>query len=184
MLTLIIPPERAPWFPRFDHWNLLYQREPATAFDVFILIPYLVILVVLAVYGIHRYHLVYLYLKNKDKIAKPKATLEVRPIVTVQLPIYNEMYVVERLIEAACNIRYPRELIQIQVLDDSTDGTVEIAAASVEKHRQLGFDIQHIHRANRNGFKAGALENGLKQTKGELIAIFDADFIPAPNFLE
>src|SRR5215510_4482074 len=146
MLLLIIPPERAPWFPRFDHWNLLYQREPATAFDVFILIPYLSILVILAAYGIHRYHLVYLYLKNKDKVAKPSGILEVTPRVTVQLPIYNELYVVERLIEAACNIRYPRELLEIQVLDDSTDGTVEIAAGCVEKHRQMGFDIHHIHR--------------------------------------
>jgi cellulose synthase/poly-beta-1,6-N-acetylglucosamine synthase-like glycosyltransferase len=183
MLTLILPPERTRFYqlPVIDHWNRLYQ---ITAFDGFILIPYLVILTILAVYGVHRYHLVYLYLKNKHKIARPKGVLEVMPRVTVQLPIYNELYVVERLIEAACAIRYPRELLEIQVLDDSTDGTAEVASACVEKHRQLGFQIHHIQRANRHGFKAGALENGLKHATGELIAIFDADFIPAPNFLE
>jgi len=182
MLSIIIPPEKAHFYqlPAVDHWNRLYKL---TAFDIFILIPYLAILFVLAIYGIHRYHLVYLYLKNKDKIAKPKGLLERRPRVTIQLPIYNEMYVVERLVEHVCNIRYPRELLEIQVLDDSTDGTTEIAAACVERYRQLGFDIHYIHRQNRNGFKAGALENGLKLATGELVAIFDADFIPAPNFL-
>src|SRR5205823_12540848 len=107
-----------------------------------------------------------------------------KPRVTVQLPVYNELYVVERLIEAACQIRYPRELLEIQVLDDSTDGTAEVAAGCVAKQRALGFNIHHIHRANRHGFKAGALENGLKEASGEFIAIFDADFIPAENFLE
>jgi cellulose synthase/poly-beta-1,6-N-acetylglucosamine synthase-like glycosyltransferase len=183
MMTLILPPERTRFyqFPAIDHWNALYHLN---AFDIFILIPYLTILSILAVYGVHRYHLVYLYLKNKHKVALPKAKLEVTPSVTVQLPIYNEMYVVERLVEAACHIRYPRELLEIQLLDDSTDGTVEIAAACVAKYRDLGFNIHHIHRANRYGFKAGALENGLKLAMGELIAIFDADFIPPPNFLE
>jgi cellulose synthase/poly-beta-1,6-N-acetylglucosamine synthase-like glycosyltransferase len=182
-LNLIIPPERTHFFqlPAVDKWNLLYET---TIFDVFILTPYLGILAILAVYGIHRYHLVYLYLKHKDKVAKPKSVLAQKPRVTVQLPIYNELYVVERLVEAACRIRYPRDLLEIQVLDDSTDGTREVAAACVAKYRMLGFDIHHIHRANRIGFKAGALENGLKSATGELIAIFDADFIPAPNFLE
>src|SRR3954468_17208583 len=182
-MMLIIPPKPTRFYqmPSIDHWNGLYHLN---GFDIFILVPYLAILSILAIYGIHRYHLVYLYLKNKHKVPKPKAILAVKPKVTVQLPIYNEMYVVERLVEAACRIRYPRELLEIQVLDDSTDGTVEIAAACVAKYRDQGFNIQHIHRANRHGFKAGALENGLKQAKGEMIAIFDADFIPAPNFLE
>src|SRR6476660_797011 len=94
VLSLILPPERLRFYqlPALDHWNRLYEL---TAFDVFILIPYLTILVVLAVFGIHRYHLVYLYLKNKDKIAKPKAKLDVLPRVTIQLPVYNELYVVE-----------------------------------------------------------------------------------------
>jgi len=182
-MMLIVPPGR----PRFyqlaaiDHWNGLYHLN---AFDIFILAPYLTILTILAIYGIHRYHLVYLYLKHKNKVAVPKGKMAQLPKVTVQLPIYNELYVVDRLVEAACKIRYPRELLEIQVLDDSTDGTQEIAAAAVEKHRELGFNIHHIHRKNRSGFKAGALENGLKLASGEYIAIFDADFIPAENFLE
>jgi cellulose synthase/poly-beta-1,6-N-acetylglucosamine synthase-like glycosyltransferase len=182
-MTLIIPPERTRFYqlPAIDHWNGLYHLN---AFDIFILAPYLMILTILAVYGVHRYHLVYLYLKHKDKVAVPKGKLPSLPKVTVQLPIYNELYVVDRLVEAACKIRYPRELLEIQVLDDSTDGTREIAAACVEKHHALGFNIHHIHRENRTGFKAGALENGLKQASGEYIAIFDADFIPAENFLE
>ena len=180
---LIVPPERTRFYqlPAIDHWNGLYH---ANAFDIFILVPYLVILTILAVYGVHRYHLVYLYLKHKNKVAVPKGKWSVLPRVTVQLPIYNEMYVIDRLVEAACRIRYPRELLEIQVLDDSTDGTREIAAAVVDKHRALGFDISHVHRANRSGFKAGALENGLTMAAGEFIAIFDADFIPAENFLE
>src|SRR5262245_36983252 len=109
-LTLILPPERTRFYqlPAVDHWNRLYEL---TAFDIFILIPYLAILTVLAVYGIHRYHLVYLYLKHKSKVATPKASLEVKPRITIQLPVYNELYVVERLVEAVCNIGYPRDLL-------------------------------------------------------------------------
>ena len=182
-MAMILPPEKTHFYQlhAFDRWNELYKL---TAFDIFILIPYLAILTILAIYGIHRYHLVYLYLKHKDKVAQPRAKLETKPRVTIQLPIYNEMYVVERLVEAACNVRYPLELLEIQVLDDSTDGTVDITAACVAKNQALGFNIHHVHRRNRQGFKAGALENGLKDATGELIAIFDADFIPPPNFLE
>src|SRR5438105_1015920 len=176
MLSLILPPGRVRFY-QLDYWNGLHAREHLTAFDIFILIPYLTILTILAIYGIHRYHLVFLYLKHKDKTAHPHAKLEIKPRVTIQLPIYNEMYVVERLVEAACNVGYPRELLEIQVLDDSTDRTVEIAAACVEKYRESGFNIQYVHRANRKGFKAGALENGLNLATGELVAIFDADFI-------
>src|SRR5213083_1712110 len=129
-MTMIVPPERIRFYqlPAIDHWNNIYQFS---GFDILLLIPYLSILTILAIYGIHRYHLVYLYLKHKDKIARPAGKLERKPRVTIQLPSYNEMYVVERLVEAACNVRYPRELLEVQVLDDSTDGTVEIAAACV-----------------------------------------------------
>jgi cellulose synthase/poly-beta-1,6-N-acetylglucosamine synthase-like glycosyltransferase len=164
-----------------DHWTALYEW---TSFDYLILIPYLTILGILAVYGVHRYHLVYVYLKNKHKVSSPQGLFDALPKVTIQLPIYNELYVVERLIEAACRIRYPRDLLQIQVLDDSTDGTSEIASRCAERQAALGFQIDHIHRTNRDGFKAGALESGLKSATGDYIAIFDADFLPAPNFLE
>ncbi len=182
-MMLIVPPATKRFFqlPSIDHWSGLYHLN---SFDFFILAPYLAILTILAIYGVHRYHLVYLYLKNKDKVTAPQGKLAAKPKVTVQLPIYNEMYVVERLVEAACKIRYPRELLEIQVLDDSTDGTQDIAAACVEKQRALGFNVQHIHRTNRSGYKAGALESGLKLASGEFVAIFDADFIPAENFLE
>src|ERR1044071_3155060 len=132
-LMLIVPPRSTRLFQlsTLDHWNSLYHLN---GFDIFILVPYLAILTILAIYGIHRYHLVYLYLRHKNKIAKLQGRLAVKPRVTVQLPIYNEMYVVERLVEAACRIRYPRELLEIQVLDDSTDGTTAIASACVEKH--------------------------------------------------
>ena len=180
---MIVPPEPIRFYrlPAIDHWNNLYQLS---AFDILVLIPYLGILTILAIYGLHRYHLVYLYLKNKHKVAVPKGQLEKLPVVTVQLPIYNEMYVVERLVDAACRIKYPQELLEIQVLDDSTDGTTAISEACVAKKREEGFNIHLIHRTNRHGFKAGALENGLKYASGEFIAIFDADFIPATNFLE
>jgi cellulose synthase/poly-beta-1,6-N-acetylglucosamine synthase-like glycosyltransferase len=179
-MTFILPPGRTPFY-QLDHWNGLYHL---TSFDIFILIPYLAILTILAIYGIHRYHLVFLYLKNKHKSTTPPGKFEALPKVTVQLPIYNEMYVVERLVDAACRIRYPKDLLEIQILDDSTDGTTEIAAECAMRLRAEGFDIHHVHRANRMGFKAGALENGMKTATGAFIAIFDADFIPAPNFLE
>src|SRR5262245_52775069 len=183
LMSFIVPPERPKFYqlPTLDHWNALYKP---TSFDIVVLIPYLAILTILAIYGIHRYHLVYLYLKNKHKVAKPKAQFTNLPKVTVQLPIYNEMYVVERLVEAVCRLKYPSELFEIQVLDDSTDGTAEIAAECVARHKAQGFNIHHIHRDNRQGFKAGALENGLRLATGEFVAIFDADFIPNPDFLE
>jgi len=106
------------------------------------------------------------------------------PRVTIQLPIYNELYVVERLIKSVCKIDYPRNLIEIQVLDDSTDETAEILKAMVERMKARGFDIVYIHRIDRTGYKAGALKEGLKSAKGELIGIFDADFVPNSDFLK
>jgi cellulose synthase/poly-beta-1,6-N-acetylglucosamine synthase-like glycosyltransferase len=106
------------------------------------------------------------------------------PRVTIQLPVYNERYVVKRLIQSVCRFDYPKELFEIQILDDSTDDTVEIAKAVAEEMIRQGFDIGYIHRDDRIGFKAGALKEGLKYAKGELVGIFDADFIPNPEFLK
>ena len=111
------------------------------------------------------------------------AALDELPIVTVQLPIYNEMYVVERVIDAACRLDYPSHLLEIQVLDDSTDETRPIAELAVRRRAAQGVDIKYFHRVDRRGFKAGALEEGLKVARGSFIAIFDADFIPSPDFL-
>ena len=103
--------------------------------------------------------------------------------MTVQLPIYNEMYVVDRLIDAVCALDYPLDKLEIQVLDDSTDETREIVELAVRRQQARGFDISYVHRTDRTGYKAGALDAGLKLVKGEYIAIFDADFVPGADFL-
>jgi len=154
-----------------------------TTVEIIFLGVYFSVLCVLAVYGSHRYRMAYLYYRHKFKLPTPRGTLTALPRVTIQLPIFNEMYVVERLVESVCRIDYPRELLEIQVLDDSTDETCGIARACVERHRQAGHDIVYVHRTNRQGFKAGALENGLTTARGEFVAVFDADFVPAPDFL-
>lgn len=105
------------------------------------------------------------------------------PVVTVQLPFYNEKYVARRAIDQATQIEYPKDRLEIQVLDDSTDDTVQVSRERVEYYKKLGFDIHHINRKDRAGFKAGALENGMKRARGEFIAIFDADFVPDKAFL-
>lgn len=145
---------------------------------------YLITFGLLCAFGLHRYYLAYLFNKHKNEIPKPKGRFKKLPRITVQLPIYNEMYVVERLISTVCGIDYPKELLEIQVLDDSTDETTEIAKRCVNSYKALGFQIYYIHRDNRKGFKAGALEEGLRSANGELIAIFDADFIPPKDFLQ
>jgi cellulose synthase/poly-beta-1,6-N-acetylglucosamine synthase-like glycosyltransferase len=154
-----------------------------TPLETFTLAAYFFVLVILAVYGWHRYYLVYLYMKNKDQQPVPDATFEQIPPVTVQLPIYNEMYVADRLIDAVCQLDYPRDLLEIQVLDDSTDETTTIAERAVRRHALRGVKITYIHRTDRRGYKAGALEAGLKVASGEYVAIFDADFLPSPDFL-
>ncbi|MGC2170684.1 MAG: glycosyltransferase [Candidatus Sulfotelmatobacter sp.] len=154
------------------------------AFDRALLIPYFVVLVLLAGYGMHRYILVYLYYKHKkNRTSEPAAYFKELPRVTVQLPIFNEQYVVDRLLESICKLKYPREKLDIQVLDDSTDETVEVARNLVERYAALGSPISYHHRSNREGFKAGALAEGLKTAKGEFVAIFDADFTPPDDFL-
>jgi cellulose synthase/poly-beta-1,6-N-acetylglucosamine synthase-like glycosyltransferase len=154
-----------------------------TTVEIIFLGVYFSVLCVLAVYGSHRYRMAFLYYRHKFKLPTPKGTLKQLPRITIQLPIFNEMYVVERLVESVCRIDYPRDLLEVQVLDDSTDETCGIARACVERMRQKGHDIVYIHRTNRQGFKAGALENGLKTAKGEFVAVFDADFVPSPDFL-
>jgi cellulose synthase/poly-beta-1,6-N-acetylglucosamine synthase-like glycosyltransferase len=158
----------------------LYQ---ANAFDMAIMLPYFFVMAVLAMYGIHRYQLVYNYFKNRKNVPGPPPEISEWPKVTVQLPIYNERYVIERLIETVAQFDYPRELLDIQVLDDSTDETQQVARDCVERHQALGVPITYIHRDNREGYKAGALQAGLETATGEFVAIFDADFIPPADFL-
>src|SRR6267378_2435529 len=154
-----------------------------TPFETLTLATYFFVLIVLAIYGWHRYYLVYLYMRNRGKEPKAGPPLNPLPVVTIQLPLYNEMYVADRLIEAVCAIEYPRELLEIQVLDDSVDETCSIAELAVRRFAMQGMDIKYYHRPDRKGFKAGALEAGLKLARGEFIAIFDADFMPTPDFL-
>src|SRR5437763_3030516 len=154
-----------------------------TLSETFVLAAYFFVVIVLAVYGWHRYYLVYVYMKNRGKEPKATTPLDPMPSVTIQLPLYNEMYVADRLIQAVCAIEYPRELLEIQVLDDSTDETCSVAELAVRRFAAQGFDIKYLHRTNRIGFKAGALEEGLKSARGEFVAIFDADCIPTPDFL-
>ncbi|MBM3777134.1 MAG: glycosyltransferase [Acidimicrobiia bacterium] len=154
-----------------------------TPTDTLILAAYFFVLVVLAVYGWHRYYLVYLYMKHRDRQPEPRGRFETLPRVTVQLPIYNEMYVADRLIDAVSQLDYPPALLEIQVLDDSTDETCAVAEQAVRRNAASGIDIVYIHRTDRAGYKAGALDAGLATATGEFVAIFDADFIPPPDFL-
>src|ERR1043166_228364 len=160
----------------------LYQLD---GFDYTILFAYFAILTVLAIYGGYRIKQVIDFWRYRKFVPEPKGEFSEAelPLITVQLPLFNEMYVVERLVKAIAEIDYPNDRLQIQVLDDSTDETVKLAEATVEKYRALGFDIEYVHRSDRTGFKAGALENGMKTAKGDLLAIFDADFVPKPDCL-
>ncbi len=174
--------------PLSKYWQRVTDRTfqgvyQVNAFDLAVMVPYFLVLIVLAAYGLHRYWLVYTYFKYRQNVPPPPPELGSRPKVTIQLPIYNERYVIERLVEAISRFDYPRERMEVQVLDDSTDETCEIASACVERYQALGLPIQYHHRSNREGFKAGALAEGLKTATGEFIAIFDADFLPGADFL-
>lgn len=144
---------------------------------------YFAVLGILCLYGFHRYLMVYLYYRHARRAPRITKTFDDLPRVTVQLPIFNELYVTERLIDASCGIVYPRDRLEIQVLDDSTDETREVARRKVEEWRARGVSVEYIHRADRTGYKAGALNHGLKTARGEFVAIFDADFVPPPDFL-
>jgi cellulose synthase/poly-beta-1,6-N-acetylglucosamine synthase-like glycosyltransferase len=158
----------------------IYQPN---AFDIAVMVPYFLVLVVLAIYGMHRYRLVYFFFKYRQNVPGPPPPVERWPTVTVQLPIFNERYVIERLVEAVARFDYPRDRLEIQVLDDSTDETCAVASACVERYRALGLPISYHHRTNREGYKAGALQQGMQSATGEFITIFDADFIPPADFL-
>ncbi len=145
---------------------------------------YLAVLAVVCTYGLHRYWLTYVYYRTRRNAPRPAARFAELPAVTVQLPMYNERLVAERVIAAACAIDYPADKLQVQVLDDSTDESAEIARRFCEKMRRAGCDIEYRHRTDRTGFKAGALNDGLATATGELIAIFDADFVPPRNILK
>jgi cellulose synthase/poly-beta-1,6-N-acetylglucosamine synthase-like glycosyltransferase len=171
-----------------QYWHKITDRTfvglyHANFFDLAMMIPYFIVLFVLAVYGMHRYWLVYDYYKYARNVPGPPPPASHWPRVTIQLPIFNERYVIERLVETVSRFDYPRELLDIQVLDDSTDETQQVASDCVDCFAAQGLPIRYIHRANRAGFKAGALENGLKSAHGEFICIFDADFLPEPDFL-
>jgi cellulose synthase/poly-beta-1,6-N-acetylglucosamine synthase-like glycosyltransferase len=153
-------------------------------FDWAMLIPYFTVLFILSIYGVHRYHVIHTYFKHRrNATGDPPRRFEQLPPVTIQLPLYNERYVVERLIEEVVKIEYPKELLQIQVLDDSTDDTAPFAEALVAQYHALGYPIEYLHRTNRHGFKAGALQEGLAVASGEFVVVFDADFCPPPDFL-
>src|SRR5437867_5210300 len=145
---------------------------------------YLSVLGGLSAYGVHRYFIIYLYLKNRKRAPVPARYFEQLPKVTIQLPIFNEVYVAERLLRSVSELDYPRKLLQIQVLDDSTDETREITASCAEELRRRGFNVQRIYRVDRTGFKAGALAVGLEAADGEFVCILDADFVPQPDLLK
>lgn len=154
-----------------DIWNYL------------LIIVHVTVCLALAVYGVHRYCLVYLYYKYRRNIPRKKACFLNKPRITIQLPMYNEQFVAKRIIETTCLVDYPRDRLEIQVLDDSTDETVEIARATADRMCAAGHPVVYLHRSNREGFKAGALADGLKTATGEFVVIFDADFVPPRNIL-
>ncbi len=148
-----------------------------------ILITYFVALSILFGFGIHGLILLYYYSKTQKSVKPEPIMPEDAPMVTIQLPLYNEFFVVERLIRSVCSIKYPIDKLEIQVLDDSTDETVDLCKSIVDEYQQKGFNIKYIHRTDRSGYKAGALKNGLITAEGEFVAIFDADFVPNEDFL-
>ncbi len=165
-----------------DTFSGIYRLSP---FDWALLIPYFGTLFILSIYGVHRYETIRRYRKHRKNLpTQSPRNYEQLPRVTVQLPLYNERFVVERLLEETAKLDYPAELLQIQVLDDSTDETRAFTERLCNEHRAAGLNIEYRHRTNRHGFKAGALQEGLETATGELIAIFDADFIPPVDFLQ
>jgi len=147
-------------------------------------IIYLIAALLVALFGGNALLLTALHLRRRQAGSIQAPQPETWPAVTVQLPIYNELYVVKRLIDAIARLDYPHDRLQVQVLDDSTDETTRLVQACITLHRARGLDIELVHRQDRRGFKAGALAHGLETARGGFIAIFDADFVPPPDFLK
>jgi cellulose synthase/poly-beta-1,6-N-acetylglucosamine synthase-like glycosyltransferase len=155
-----------------------------TAWQWGVLAVYSGIVLLLGVYGFHRWLMLRLFFRHRHQSPPSPTPFADLPPVTVQLPLYNELPVAGRLIDAVCRLDYPRDRLHIQVLDDSLDHTAQLARAAAERWRAQGVDIDYRHRADRKGYKAGALEEGLKSAKGEFVLIFDADFLPPPGVLK
>jgi len=155
-----------------------------TTFQFVLLAFYVPITLLLAAYGLHRAHMLVEYVRVRKRNPEPNGRFEELPTILVQIPVFNERSVVERILEKCAALDYPKDKLRIQVLDDSTDDTVEISAAAVERVRARGIDAVQITRPNREGFKAGALKNGLEQDDSEFVIIFDADFAPEPGVLK
>jgi cellulose synthase/poly-beta-1,6-N-acetylglucosamine synthase-like glycosyltransferase len=151
--------------------------------DIAIIVLYLAVLTILGVYGFHRAQLVYLFWRHRNHRIDPPSRFGELPHLTIQLPMFNELYVAERLLESVAKINYPKHKLELQVLDDSIDGTTAIVDRKVAELRERGFDVCHIHRTDRTGFKAGALEQGMKVAKGDFLMVFDADFVPDPEIV-
>ena len=144
---------------------------------------YVLVFAGLSAFGAHRIKVLWHYWRHRHDVPKPLFQFEELPRVTVQLPIFNEFHVVERLVKSVCELDYPKDRVQIQVLDDSTDETVSEASRVVAEMQAQGFDIQYRHRTNREGFKAGALDAAMSSATGEFVCIFDADFVPGKDYL-
>ncbi|MEO1237668.1 MAG: glycosyltransferase, partial [Planctomycetota bacterium] len=166
---------------------LLAQTDPAAWLTTLrwpLTALYLLLITLIGAYGLHRYWLVFLFNRHRKAVARPAKRFETLPRVTVQLPMFNEGHVARRIIDAACALDYPADRLQVQVVDDSTDHSRAICAERVAYWKQRGVDIELCHRVDRVGYKAGALAEATTTATGELIAIFDADFVPPRNFLK
>jgi cellulose synthase/poly-beta-1,6-N-acetylglucosamine synthase-like glycosyltransferase len=163
---------------------LFFQQkfiENAVFTDI-VMYLYFFSLLILFAFGAHGFVMVYHYMKQRG-LEDIQPILMKTPVVTVQLPLFNELYVANRLIDAVCALEYPKDKLEVQVLDYSTDETVDLVEKAAAHYQALGYDIKHIHRRDRSGYKAGALKHGLETARGEFIAVFDADFVPSKDFL-
>jgi len=155
-----------------------------SAFSIFWFSIYIFLMASLSLYGFHRLAIVYLYFRHSRKKPTPLKEFEELPLVTIQLPLFNEKHVIDRLLKAVENLDYPKDKMEIQILDDSTDETIEICANHAKRLQEQGFNAEHLHRTDRTGFKAGALEKGMEICEGEYLLILDADFVPNPDLIK